>query len=458
MKNLSIRDSVILRMGIVAVLGLVLLIPISFTDGLVSERKQLRDKTLNEITEKWGGPQILSGPILTVPIKRIHRNKEGEITWTTTEHAHILPDSLTVDARLAPEVRYRGIYHAVLYNSQFRIEADFPAPQFPESQSSDHEILWAEAFLTIGISDLKGVRSITGAMQGEQPLTPEPGLRTKDLVLSGFTMRLPLSPGGKPGRFAIEASVNGSEEIQFVPLAAKTSVVAGAPWGAPSFTGSFLPEKREITENSFNAQWSVLHFNRNVPQSWTGPQIRLQDSSFGVKLLLPVDEYQKNARAVKYAIMFIALTFLAFTVTDVLSRSPFHPIHYSLVGLALILFFVLLLSISEHLGFNLAYVIAGIPSILLISMYTRWITGKWRITGAIAGTLSVLYLFLFVVLQLEDYALLMGSVGLFTALSTVMYLTRRIDWFAAGTSGKSAGDLNCLPGPCAEQGVQDKES
>lgn len=442
MKNRSIRDSVILRMGIVSILGLVLLIPIGFAEGLVSDRKHLRDEALHEITEKWGRQQTISGPILTVPIKRMTRNKEGEIVWTKTDHVHILPDSLVIDAQLAPEIRYRGIYRAVLYNSQVRIEADFPELKLEEPQSSDHEILWAEAFLTIGISDLTGVRSITGAVRGEQPLTPEPGLRTKELVQSGFTLRLPLSPGEKPGRFAIEASVNGSGEIQFVPLAKKTRVVTRAPWAAPSFTGSFLPEKREITENSFSAEWNVLNFSRNLPQSWIGPQPELQNSAFGVKLLLPVDEYQKNARAVKYALMFIALTFLAFTITDVLSRSPFHPVHYTLVGLALVLFFVLLLSISEHLAFNLAYLIAGIPTILLISMYARWITGKWTITGAITGTLSILYLFLFVVLQLEDYALLMGSVGLFIALSMVMYLTRLIDWFAVGPPEETAGGRN----------------
>ncbi|MHC1729077.1 MAG: cell envelope integrity protein CreD [Syntrophobacteraceae bacterium] len=427
----SIRDSIILRMGIVAILVLVLLVPVSFVSGLICERQQTRDYALREVTEKWGQKQTIVGPILTVPVKRTFRNTEGVLTWTSTESVHFLPDSLVVNARLAPEVRYRGIYKVLLYNSQMRVEADFAAPEFKGDLPADGEIQWTQAFLTIGVSDLRGVRGINSAVLGDQPLTPEPGAGNKDLVNNGFTFRTPLAPGETPARFVLEANINGSEEICFVPVGKQTRVSASAQWGDPSFIGSFLPEKREITDHSFNSQWNIIHLSRNLPQTWTGAQPRLTETSFGVKLLLPVDEYQKNSRAVKYAIMFIALTFLAFCMVDVLSTSPFHPIHYTLAGFALILFFVLLLSVSEHISFNFAYLIASVPVILLIAMYTRGVTRRWSATGAIAGVLTLLYVFLFVLLQLSDYSLLLGSSGLFAGLALIMYLTRRIDWFGS---------------------------
>lgn len=438
----SIRDSIVLRMGIVAILTLVLLVPVSFISGLIWERQETRDRAVSEVTRKWGGRQTIVGPILTVPIKRIGRNTEGVVNWTSTDFVRFLPDSLAVDARLAPEVRYRGIYRILLYNSDITIEAEFAAPEFREDLPEDSEILWKQAFLTMGVTDLQGIRNIKSVVHGDQPLTPEPGGGNKDLVNNAIIFRTPLTPGEKPGRFLLEANINGSDEISFVPAGKQTKVSVAAPWGDPSFTGSFLPEKREIGDNSFSSQWNVPYLSRNLPQTWTGSQARLTETSFGVRLLLPVDEYQKNSRSVKYAIMFIALTFLTFCMVDVLSTSPFHPIHYTLVGFALILFFVLLLSISEHLAFNYAYLVASVPVILLISLYTRGVTRGWKATGAIGTVLVILYAFLFILLQLSDYSLLLGSLGLFAGLSLVMYLTRSIDWFGMGIKEDSAGRID----------------
>lgn len=453
MSSSSIRDSAVLRIGIVAALGLLLLVPVSFVSQLITDRENTRNKALREITEKWGVHQIITGPILSIPIKRTLITKE-ETVKTSVEFAHFLPDKLTMQTRLTPEIRYRGIYRVALYNALLEIEADFPTPVVDDNVAPnlnavwkeavvDAEIMWKEAFLTFGISDLKGVKGISGVSADHKPLIPEPGLRTKDLVQSGLTFRMPLSMGQNPGRFKFEVNVNGSEEIRIVPLGKETTVAARSDWPSPSFIGDFLPDRREITDRSFTASWDVLHLNRNLPQAWTGPQQYLQASSFGVKLLLPVDEYQKNLRAEKYAIMFIGLTFLAFFVIDVLVRSPFHPIHYTLVGFALILFFVLLLSISEHISFNTAYPIASLPVILLISMYTLGITGNWRLTAVVAGILTILYGLLFVLLQLEDYALLLGSISLFASLATVMYLTRRIDWFGLGRL--KGNEVACSP-------------
>jgi inner membrane protein len=440
----SLRDSVMVRMIIVAVLGIVLQVPISLVSHLIWDRQRTREVAVGEVTEKWGRPQTIIGPILTVPIKRSAKSNDGGVR-TYTEQAHFLPDTLALNAELTPEVRYRGIYRVVLYNTQLTIEADFPSPQSHDDVVGDGEILWKEAFVTIGISDLKGIRTISSATCGDRLLTPDPGLRTKDLVPAGFTLRTPLSPGENSIRLALDTSINGSEELRIVPLGKQTRLSAHSSWGDPSFTGDFLPEKREITDSAFRASWNVLHLNRNLPQAWTGPQTHLGDASFGVKLLLPVDEYQKNSRAVKYAIMFISLTFLAFAMIDVLSDSPFHPIHYTLIGLALILFFVMLLSLSEHLSFNISYLLASAPVIIIISMYTRGITRQWRVTAVVAGVLASLYGFLFVLLQLEDYSLLLGSLGLFAGLALVMFLTRSVDWFGVARPKRAEPECMFVP-------------
>lgn len=432
MKSISLRESILLRMAMVGILGLLLLILVAIVSTLVGERAHRRDATIREVTEKWGLEQTLIGPILSLPVKVTEKRTDG-VVKTHIEYAHFLPDSLSLKAQISPEIRYRGIYRVVLYNARLTMNAEFASVPPQEGILCDGEILWNEAFFSVGLSDLKGIRSLSDASLGQQTLVSEPGLRTRDLFEKGFTFRAPLTPGEKPGRFALDASVNGSEGMRIVPLGKKTSVAASAPWGSPSFIGDFLPETREIAENSFSAHWSVLQLNGNLPQSWVGAQPRLGSSSFGVKLLMPVDEYLKNTRAVKYAIMFIALTFLAFAIVDILCASPFHPIHYTLVGLALILFFVLLLSLSEHLSFNVAYGAAAMSVLLTISLYTRGVSRRWSVTASIATVLVVLYTFLFILLQLEDYALLLGSAGLSVSLATVMYLTRRIDWFGVGT-------------------------
>ncbi len=242
--------------------------------------------------------------------------------------------------------------------------------------------------------------------------------------------------------------LNGSEQIQVVPVGKVTDLSVASHWADPSFVGSFLPSRRNVTKTDFTADWRVLHLNRNFPQNWIGAREDLRGSAFGVRLIVPIDEYQKNSRAAKYAILFIALMFLAFGMTDVLARVTFHPIHYALVTLALILFYVLLLSLSEQIGFNGAYLLAAIAVLALVVIYLYGLTQRARVSSALGGLLLVQYVFLFVLMQLEDYALLVGSLGLFVLLSVVMYLTRKIDWFTVGETeevasvGRPTGGMN----------------
>jgi inner membrane protein len=212
-------------------------------------------------------------------------------------------------------------------------------------------------------------------------------------------------------------------------LGKKTTVELASTWPDPGFTGDFLPDAREIDENGFTAEWAITHLNRNYPQSWTDNEFSVNTSEFGVELIQPVDHYQRAFRSVKYAMMFIGLTFLVFLLIEILTKKRLHPIQYVLTGIALIVFYILLVSLSEHTGFTIAYIISAIAIISLISYYIWSNFGQVRFAVTTFAVLTGLYLFLFVTLQLQDYALLFGSIGLFIVLVIFMLLTRKINWY-----------------------------
>jgi inner membrane protein len=293
-------------------------------------------------------------------------------------------------------------------------------------------VLWNEAFVTLGISDLKGIRDTVDFSVCQALLPSEPGVVSNDVVESGITCKTPIANPSVKAPFSVSVNLNGSSELRFTPVGQVTHVAMESPWENPSFVGNFLPESRDVSGRGFQAQWRVLNMNRNFPQSWSGSRYKVAESSFGVRLFLPVDEYQKTSRTVKYAILFIGLTFVAFFLSEVIAKVTLHPVQYALIGFALVVFYVLLLSISEHTSFNLAYALSSVAVIALVASYARWITESGRIAVIITGVLTLLYTFLFVTLQLEDFALLLGSVGLFVILGLVMYLTRKVDWFALG--------------------------
>jgi inner membrane protein len=226
--------------------------------------------------------------------------------------------------------------------------------------------------------------------------------------------------------------LDGSPQLQFLPLGRITNVELSSAWRDPSFCGAFLPDSHEISEDGFSAHWKVLDLNRSYPQRWQDTAYQTRASAFGVELMFPVDGYHKTSRTTKYAILFIALTFLSLFMTEILTRRRVHPVQYLLVGFALCVFYSLLLALMEHVGFGRAYLVSAAATVLLIGGYTRAVLGGWAMAALIGGIVTAIYAYLYVVLQLEDYALLMGSGGLFVALALVMYLTRRIDWYAVG--------------------------
>ncbi len=337
---------------------------------------------------------------------------------------------MRIEGTIKPEIRYRGLYEVVVYNGRLNLSGVFNPPDLNGLNVPVQDIIWKDAILSVGITDMKGIQDFIEIVWNEKKYSASPGIESKDVMFSGISIN-PLSNAEqvKKYEFNVQINLNGSYGLFFVPAGKETRVELSSDWNNPSFTGTYLPENREITKDGFRASWKVLHLNRNFPQSWLGPQYKVADSAFGLDLLLAIDEYQKTMRTTKYAILFLSLTFLTFFMIELLSKKVIHPIQYMLIGFALLIFYTLLLSLSEYLLFKYAYLIAAAAIIILISLYSVSVLHNLRQTGIITGILVLLYGYLYTILQLQDYALLMGSIGLFIVLAVVMYLTRSIDWF-----------------------------
>ena len=430
------RNAVILKVAAIGFLTLLLLIPMAMIQSLVMERRTRQMEATNEISSKWGYEQRLTGPILVVPYKTFEYDKESKKTIEIGHLAYFLPEELKVDGSLTPEIRNRGIFDVAVYSSNLKVEGFFKSPKIETSESI--QVDWKGAFITVGISDLRGIKEAINFNWNGNSLVCEPGVKIANLVESGVTVNNPFQENldAAEYRFSFNVSLNGSRSISFVPVGRETNVNLESPWGNPSFEGAFLPNDRKITESNFSASWKVLELNRNYPQKWIDNDVSLNNSAFGVELLLPVETYQITERSMKYAILFIALTFIVFFFVEMMRKLKVHPIQYILVGFGLILFYLLLLSLSEQMGFGLAYLIASFGIVTMITSYAFSIFKNIRLTIILAGILVLLYGFLYILLQMQDYALLMGSVGLFIILATLMYLSHTINWYAIG-GGKS---------------------
>jgi inner membrane protein len=422
-----IRNSITIKSIIIGILILVLLIPAGMIRSLIHERNSLRNNVVNEVSYKWGNPQTIAGPIITIPYKKFFK-KDDKIV-ESVHYAHFLPEDLNINGDLNPEIRYRGIYKVVVYNSVLEFKGKFTKPDFSDWKIPESNIMWENATLSIRIPDMRGIKDVIKINWNKNTYDVNPGINNQNQNYTGVSTFVDFNDE-QNYNFNFALNLNGSDALNFIPIGKETNISINSTWNTPSFEGSFLPYDRNITEEGFNAAWKILHLNRSFPQQWKGDDYSIDDSSFGIKLLLPVDHYQKSLRSVKYAIMFISLTFLIFFFTEILNKKRIHPIQYLLVGLGLSIFYTLLVSLSEQLSFNLAYLIASISIISLITVYAHSIFKSIKLTSIVAFVLIILYGFLFTILQLQDYSLLLGSIGLFITLAIVMFLSRKIDWYS----------------------------
>jgi len=449
----SSKSSLSLKLFVIGFLIMILMIPIGMISFLVNERESRQNEAFQEVSGKWGNEQTITGPILSIPYKdKVERTTaEGTVIDEAILYAHFLPEELNIKGKIDPEKRKRGIYEVVVYNANLEISGRFLAPDFSKWDIAPDDILYKQAFVTLGIPDMRGIKENLNLEWGNKKYAFNPGVKTNDVAAIGINADIDLSQDNNNSQnFKINLALNGSRDLYFAPLGRSTKVELSSTWPDPSFQGAFLPESRTINEAGFTAMWKVLELNRNFPQRFLGqldavtpitqsgynekmPVISsagiINQSNFGVRLLVPADEYQETVRALKYAIMLLSLTFLVLFFYEAMRGARVHPLQYILIGLALALFYLLLLSISEYLGFKAAYLLSALTIIGLITLYSKLIFNAWRPAMLEALILVFVYGFIFVILQLEDYSLLVGSLGLLSILSLVMLVSRKINWY-----------------------------
>lgn len=432
------RNSVSLKIIIIALLTLVLLIPKGMISGLITERSLRKAEVIHELSDKWGGNQMVSGPVITVPYKKIYEDRDGKFKYSV-EVMNFLPERLAIKGKINPEIRYRSIYKAVMYNSALELEGEFPVPDFAGTGIDPQNIIWSGAAVSLGISDMKGIKDSISARVKNSEIVLNPGVESLDVLNSGVSSKINIEGSEKTIPFSFRISLNGSQSLDFMPIGKTTTVSLESSWPSPSFTGAFLPEKRTVTDKGFSAEWKVLHLNRNYPQKWSGKIYKIDDSAFGLNLIITADVYQKSERTVKYALMFVVMTFSVFFFAEILMARRVHPVQYLMIGFGLTMFYILLTALAEHIGFEVSYFVSSMAIIFLITGYSKAIMGGRAFALSVFSALSVLYSYLYVVLQLEDYALVMGSLGLFAVLGVSMYLTRNIDWYSLNLGGNQKG-------------------
>lgn len=416
------------KLAMIAFLSLILLIPSVMILNLIQERQQRSNETISEVSSIWGSSQTISGPFLTIPFETTEKKANGEVT-TRTGYTHYLPDDLTIEGTIVPEVRKRGIYRVVTYSAQLHISGKFIPVNYENGKNEETVYNTAKANIEIGIPDMRGINKEITVSWNQNPVNVIPGMKTDDLAESGVHAPVVIQ-SNTTYNFEFDLDINGSNSLHFIPLGKETNVTISSPWNDPGFTGAFLPDDRKIDINGFTAYWNVLQLNRNFPQQWNNDEYSVSESAFGVELITPVDHYQKSERSVKYAILFIGLTFLVFFFAEVMTHTRIHPVHYLLTGFAVVIFYSLLTALSEHIAFNLAYVVSSLVNILMIGLFAHSLYHKSRVSVSVISCLAVLYIFLFVILQLSDYSLLLGNIGLVIILAIIMYFSRKIDWYS----------------------------
>jgi inner membrane protein len=431
--------SAILKIVAIGILGTCLMIPLTLIWVLVTERSDRRDAVVEETVSSIGRAQTVGGIVLVVPYETIERRDNGAMV-TVTRHAYVHPEQLSIEATLAPEVRHRSLYKVVVYRTTLRLTGTLAPPDLTKLNAAATAVHWDRASTIVEITDLRGTMAVSPLTFGDRQIALEPMTDNGAVFPTGVRGLTPLAgEGAAPVPFAVDLTLAGSEALRFVPTGKATTVHLTAPWPDPGFNGAFLPTARTTTAAGFDARWQVSYLARAFPHAWLECTIdrsmliqQRLTSTFGVGLVETVDHYQQTERAVKYGLLFVLLTFTVFLLWELLRNLRLHPIQYLLIGAALVVFYLLLLSLAEHLPFAIAYAVAAGATVALVSAYSASVLAA-GLRGAlgIGGWLTALYGVLFVLLQLEDVALLVGAIFVFVMLALVMFLTRRLDWSGA---------------------------
>jgi len=415
------KSKLLIKGFMIAGLVLLLLIPSYFVQELIKEREARQKEAFAEVSSKWAGRQNLTGPVLVVPYIE-SPNQSG----SAKHYAYFLPDELTIDAMVQPEERHRGIYQVMLYSSNLNLNGKFNPLPIDKLSIDPANMLWQEAYICLNLADPKGLKEDIKLKWNDSTVIASPAAPNNGVMREGFSAPVNVS-AGSTFKFSAAITFNGSEQLLFTPVGKETSVKLSSSWPDPSFTGGQLPD-HQISDSGFIATWKNLSHTRSFPQAWKQDAYNLQSSSFGADLFIAVNGYQKTMRSVKYAVLCILLTFAAFFIIETVNKKSVHPFQYGLIGAALILFYTLLLSFSEYTGFNTAYIIASVATVGLIGWFVKGILQSGKLTSILAVILVLMYSYVFTILQIQDYSLILGSIGLFLTLAVIMHFSKKIQW------------------------------
>lgn len=410
---------------------LLMLIPTIFITHLIEERETRHKEVVQEVSARWANPQTIASPYLLVPYTETFLNHEGKQVQHT-QHLVLFSKNLTVRGDIYPEKRARSIYTILLYRSQLQLSGTFQ-PAWPADIKKE-DLQTDQARICFGIGDYKGVEKEIKIRLAQQSIELTPGVPVDVFNQPGLSapVQLTIEQLEQGIEFAMDVSLKGSGKLHFLPLSSNSSFNVQSSWPNPSFDGNNLPNQRKVDATGFSATWNFNQANLPFASVNKSNQIKLDETAFGVSLVQPADHYDKSLRSVKYAILIIGLTFAVFFIMELVSKKPFHPVQYVLVGMALVIFYSLLISVSEYISFDYAYLISAGATIAMVVLYAKSHFGNWKAALVFSATLTILYGFIFVLLRLEDTALLVGSIGLFIVLACIMYVSRKINWYGRG--------------------------
>jgi inner membrane protein len=434
------------KLAVIFVLIIGLLVPQSFLSGLITERLNWREQAYASIGQSWPGDQTLAGPVLQIPYQLVYNVKDKVVDSKlgtkqiikeikVEDSFYLLPKQTQIDNKLESSLRYRGIYGVPIYTNHVQVKGTFnlqPLLAFNQD-NKDKKIIWGKPQLSVLVQDQRGIVSPPTLSWDKTELSFQPGSRLPGTV-AGMFVPLPtidLKTTNIPFAFALE--LRGMRSLHFALLSDDTAINLASNWLSPSFTGHLLPDQRTVTAKGFSAQWRASSFSYNVGsalETCHKGACALMNQTVGVALIQPVDIYQQSERSIKYAFLFINLTFGVLVLLELLKKLRIHPIQYSLVGMALLVFYLLLISLSEHIAFVQAYGIGACASTVLLTLYFGAILHSQKLGLLLGAGLSTLYAVLYILLQAEEAALLMGSVLVFLMLALLMLGTRHLDWYA----------------------------
>lgn len=440
-----------MRFAIVGVLALIMFIPLFFAAEVINARKHYSQSTIDTVGQEWGGRQSLSGPVMVIPVERpytqvktrpkidpatglamidattgkelVERYEETGIS--RVKPIYLYPDQFTATINSETEIRSRGIFRAPVYTAQAEMQFDFDTASVSRVVQDNENVLWDLAEIHIHVSANRALRGVAEMTADGRVLSSEPLTESAGFVVAAQDPRETTS-------YQLKMGFNGAQEIFVSPVGRSSDITLTSDWPHPSFSGGFLPNTRDITDEGFTANWSIPHLARTLPQvnrDDSYHRARSHEITFGVRLIEPNDFYQKAFRAARYGILFIALTFLTILLTETSNAKPTHPVQYILVGLAQTIFVLLMVAYAEHLGFELSYLISSGATIALLTLFgiigLKMGTRVWVLSAALIVVYTVLYL----ILKSADYALLAGSTLAFLALAVTMIATRNEDWY-----------------------------